>query len=101
MKTATTAIFIVLLTSTAILSTGCATTKVKPEAVVVVQPAKRQPPAGAMVPCPALGELDDETFGAVVRKLGSASEAYKLCEQKRRELQEFIEAELPPSSGKK
>lgn len=95
----TTAIFIVLF---ALLSTGCATTKVKPEAVVVVQPAKRQPPAGAMVPCPALGELDDETFGAVVRKLGSASEAYKLCEQKRRELQEFIEAELPPvSSGKK
>lgn len=97
-----TAIFIALLASTAILSTGCASRPVKPEAVVVVQPTKRQPPAVAMVPCPALGELDDETFGAVVRKLGSASEAYKLCEQKRRELQEFIEAEFPPVySGKK
>ena len=83
---------------------GCSTNKAltKPEAVVVVEPAKRQPPAGAMVPCPSLGELDDETFGAVFRKLGDASEAYKQCEQKRRELQEFIEAELPPlSSGKK
>lgn len=93
-----------LLILATILASGCSANKamVKPEAVVVVQPAKRQPPAGAMVACPALGELDDETFGAVVRKLGSASEAYKLCEQKRKELQEFIEAELPPlSSGKK
>lgn len=79
------------------LLAGCASKgMVKPEAVVVVQPTKRVPPAEAMRACPAPGELDDATFGAVVRKLGSVSELYKQCEQRRRELQEFIDGELPP-----
>lgn len=75
---------------------GCASKgQVKPEAVVVIPPVKRVPPTEAMAPCPSLGSLEDDSFGSVVRKLGEASEAYKLCEQKRRELQRFIDGELP------
>lgn len=81
---------------------GCASKGgVKPEAVVVIEKQKRTPPAEAMVACPSLGQLDDDTFGAVVRKLGEVSEAYKLCEQKRKELKDFIEGEIdtPPSKN--
>lgn len=79
-----------------LLLSGCAQKPItKPEAVIVIDAAKRQPPADAMVACPDLGALDSDEFGAVVRKLGSASEMYKQCEQKRLELQKFIQGDLP------
>lgn len=78
-----------------VLASGCASRPVKPEAVVVIKPAPRVPPATAMQACPELSELDDATFGAVVRKLGDVASLYRLCEQRRKELQEFIQGELP------
>lgn len=94
MKTAA----LVLLAAT--LATGCASRPVKPEAVVVIKPAPRVPPATAMQACPELEALDDASFGAVVRKLGDVASLYRLCEQRRRELQEFIQSELPAPSAK-
>lgn len=89
---------IIIVIAAALMLTACQTNKalVKPEAVVVVKPAERTPPADAMQACPSLGELDGATFGDVVRKLGDASEKYKQCEQKRKELEDWIKSGLTP-----
>lgn len=75
----------------AVLLTGCATApKPKAPEVLVIKPIPRVAPAVSMQPCPALGALEGDSFGDVVRKLAFIAEAYKACEARRRELQEFI-----------
>lgn len=54
---------------------------------------KRTPPAESMLQCKKINELTDDSFSSVVLKLSEYIEAYKICENKRSELSEYIESE--------
>lgn len=54
-----------------------------------VEPAKRTPPAEAMVPCAKPSGLEDQSFGAVVRKLSEALGLLDECSSKHDELRKF------------
>lgn len=61
-----------------------------PEKPPVPETVDRQPPAEAMVKCPKVQPLEDDTFGAVVRKLHEVLGLYGECSSKRDELDGFI-----------
>ena len=63
---------------------GCATTRTTPE-------LPRTPPQEAMRACPVLVGLSDDSFEAVVEKLGEVGTAYKKCASLHEELRKWIE----------
>lgn len=50
----------------------------------------RHPPADVLVKCPALAALEDDSFGAVVRKLHEVLGLYKDCASRHSDLVDFV-----------
>ena len=82
-----------------LLAGGCATTGEKVVSIQPVQPAEAKPPAEALVSCVKPGKLEDQSFGAVVRKLSEALGLLDECASKHEQLKRFeLDKEKP--SGK-
>lgn len=80
---------IALTIALAAILAGCNT--IRPVQVDPVQPPERTPPAEALVSCQKPDQLEDNSFGAVVRKLTQTVSLLNECESKRKELQDFLE----------
>lgn len=72
----------------ALLLCSCATSP-KVLDVSPVKPADPEPPAEAMVLCAKPGQLEDASFGAVVRKLHEALGLLDECASKHKQLVEY------------
>ena len=80
-------IFILLLAVTLL---GCQKDNIKATVPKIPQP-ERTPDPEAMTECVKPLPLEDDSFGAVVRKLSEYISGFDQCEDKRGSLQEFIE----------
>lgn len=74
------------------LLAGCKTAPVVVDRAPV-EPAKPTPPAEALVPCARPGGLEDQSFGAVVRKLSEVLGLLDECASKHQELSDFTRSQ--------
>lgn len=72
------------------LLAGCKTAPVVVDRAPV-DPPRPTPPAEALVPCARPGGLEDQSFGAVVRKLSEVLGLLDECASKHQELKDFVE----------
>lgn len=74
---------------------GCASKTARPVQVSAeaVEPPPRAQPAESMVECRKPGQLEDGSFGAVVRKLSEAIGLLDECASKQKHLSDWISSE--------
>lgn len=73
----------------ALLCASCTTAPVRVQSVEPVKPPDHLPSAEALVECQRPGPLEDNSFGAVVRKLSETLGLLDECASKHQELSEF------------
>lgn len=71
---------------------GCQTTKTKTPVIdaSVVESAPRTPPADAIVECDKVAALEDDSFGALLRKFNELLGVQEQCASKHKQLIDFI-----------
>ena len=78
----------IIFISILLVLSGCKTISEKP---VELPTITRVAPQDALIYCEQLRQLDGNSFGDVVKKLGEVTTLYKTCSSKQKQLADYIE----------